>query len=482
MPLNNPGVVRLTAAQLSAIRPTGEQFDVVDPAVPGLILRVGPSGSKRWLFRFRWKRARPRIALGEFPAVGLSEARDRALAHRKELSHGIDPRRSSRAAIKPERSVARARPIEQHQHAPDASNTSAAATTPRDRISIPKPDDHDKQSFHFLAYEYVEHFVKISRDVPQEVVRILNKDALPYWGERDARTITSREVVERLDEIVTRGAPVMANRTAGIFSQMFSFGVHRSIIVNSPVNLLFRPGGKEKSCDRVLSEVELHRYLQGLSAVCTTVVRYHTLMVLLLLLVRLGSLAKAKWHEFDFAKKEWSIPAEHDKERRSHIVPLTDWAIEHLLKKLSKDSIYVLPKQRKTACDQPCNGQIISRSVNRLQARFRAIGIKPFTPHDLRRTGRTCMAMLGIDEKIAERVLNHSEGEIVKTYDLWQYVPQKRAALENLEAYYRCLLRDSPSPNAKELICRWNSTRCSFEAAGGAKVLAQGLTRSRKLT
>ena len=92
-------------------------------------------------------------------------------------------------------------------------------------MSIPKPDPQDKQSIHFLIYEYVEYFVKIHRDVPQEVVRILTKDALPFWRERDARTITSREIIERLDAIVARGAPVMANRTAAIFSQIFTFGV-----------------------------------------------------------------------------------------------------------------------------------------------------------------------------------------------------------------------------------------------------------------
>jgi hypothetical protein len=39
MPVNNPGSSRLTAAQLSAIRPTGEEFDVVAPAVPGSDLK-----------------------------------------------------------------------------------------------------------------------------------------------------------------------------------------------------------------------------------------------------------------------------------------------------------------------------------------------------------------------------------------------------------------------------------------------------------
>jgi hypothetical protein len=96
MPLKNPGSARLTAAQLLSIRPNGEELDVVDPAVPGLILRVGPNGTKRWLFRHRWKRSRPRIALGDFPTLGLAEARERALAHRKEIEDGIDPRKTAR--------------------------------------------------------------------------------------------------------------------------------------------------------------------------------------------------------------------------------------------------------------------------------------------------------------------------------------------------------------------------------------------------
>jgi site-specific recombinase XerD len=109
----------------------------------------------------------------------------------------------------------------------------------------------------------------------------LKKDVLPYWAERDARTITSREIIERLDQIVARAAPVMANRTAAILSQMFTFGVHRSIIVNNPVSLLFMPGGKERSTERVLSEAEMHAFLHGATHVCTTPVRFHTLMVLL---------------------------------------------------------------------------------------------------------------------------------------------------------------------------------------------------------
>jgi len=445
----------MSAAQLSALAPTGDEFDIADPAVAGLILRVGPTGTKRWLFRFRWRGERPRIALGDFPETGIAEARDLALAHRREIQRGIDPRKGERPYLRqtkvPPQSLSE--PPQSTRPEPVVS-ISVTARTAAER-AIPKPAVGDKRSFHFLAYEYVEFYVKPGRDVPEEVIRILLKDALPYWKDRDARTITSREIIERLDAIVVRGAPVMANRTAAILDQMFRFGVHRSIVGSSPVSLLFAPGGKETPKDRVLNDDELYRYLHGLPVVCTAPVRRHTLMVLLLTLVRRGSLAAAKWSEFDFHQKTWKIPAEHDKERRAQVVPLTEWAIEELLalKEFSNGSKYVLPKCRKGKEDRPSSGQLISRSITRLREQFEVIGIAPFTPHDLRRTGRTLLSKLGTPEDIAERVLNHSRGEIVGTYDLCEFVPQKRVALEKLEAWLRSLLaKGAPCPDVHELI------------------------------
>ena len=325
---------KMSAAQLAALSPTGDEFDIADPALPGLILRVGPTGSKRWLFRFRWRGKRPRIALGEFPQIGISEARELALAHRSELRRGIDPRSGARPAKTADRrgpSETRPAPtdVQSLGNAPRLPTSSASGG--EGALSIPQPAWGDKTSLHLLAYEYLEYYVKPNRELPREVVRILTKDVLPYWATRDARTITSREIIERLDAIVARGAPVMANRTAAILTQMFRFGVHRSIVASSPVSLLFAPGGKEAPRRRVLNEEELRSLLNGLSAVCTDPVRRRTLMVLLLTLVRRGSLAAAKWSEFDFQNKTWKIPAENDKERRAHMVPLTNWAIEELL-------------------------------------------------------------------------------------------------------------------------------------------------------
>jgi Arm DNA-binding domain len=96
MPRKTLVSARMSAAQLCALAPTGEEFDIVDPAVTGLVLRLGPTDAKRWLFRFRWRGERPCIALGDFPETDIAEARELALAHRREIKRGIDPRKSER--------------------------------------------------------------------------------------------------------------------------------------------------------------------------------------------------------------------------------------------------------------------------------------------------------------------------------------------------------------------------------------------------
>ena len=85
--------------------------------------------------------------------------------------------------------------------------------------------------------------------------------------------------------------------------------------------------------------------------------------------------------------------------------------------------------------NRPANPKLITRGVQRLLPRFLSHQIEAFTPHDLRRTGRTTLGRLGITPFAAERVLNHSKDVLQETYDLWDYFDEKRDALERLEKY-----------------------------------------------
>ena len=83
---------RLTANAITGLKPRRASYDVMDPGGASVQLRVMPSGTKRWYFRFYWRNKRQRLGLGLWPAVGLAEARARARKAREVLDEGIDPR------------------------------------------------------------------------------------------------------------------------------------------------------------------------------------------------------------------------------------------------------------------------------------------------------------------------------------------------------------------------------------------------------
>jgi integrase len=236
----------------------------------------------------------------------------------------------------------------------------------------------------------------------------------------------------------------MANRVAGLLSQMFRFGIHRSIVDTTPVQLLYRPGGKEKPRARVFSEEELKAFITNLDDACRFQRLPHVLTVLLLTLQRRSELALAEWREFNFTEKTWTIPDAHAKAGKGHILPLSDWAIEELqkLKVMADGSRYVLPNADGSA---PADPKYITRSVARCLKRFKKHGVGAFTPHDLRRTGRTGLAKLGVKVDIAERVLNHARERIEATYDVHEYVDEKRDALERWAKYLQDLRDGQPS-------------------------------------
>ena len=446
---SKPEGSRLTTNAITGLKARRARYDVTDPGSAGVQLRVMPSGAKRWYFRFYWRNKRQRLGLGQWPGVGLAQARARAQKAREVLDEGIDPRK---AGIVKRTNARTESPVE----AAPGSVSRVVSTPPigapiraipnvlRRRTDLSDDPDNvpkDSHSVLFLAHEfYHRHVVKErKRRRPAYVKRVLNADVLPQWSERDARTINSREVIELLDKIVDRGSPVMANRTANILSQMFMYGIHRATVADSPVKLMYRPGGTETPAERALSETELKVFLLNCKTVCRTRRSGHILVTLLLTMQRRQELALAKKTEFDLENRTWSIPDEHAKKGRGHVLPLSDWAVEEIgsLMGISGASPYLLPRKDGL---KPINPMLITRSVERLCHRFQAVGIEPFTPHDLRRTGRTGLASLGIDDEVAERVLNHQKKGMKRVYDRFAYSPQKRDAIEKWARHLSDLL------------------------------------------
>jgi integrase len=359
------------------------------------------------MLRFKFRGDETRILLGHFPETSLEEARKLAREYRELASGGIDPRRARPRRL--------ARPTER--------SVSAATSGPG-----------AKHSIEYLTSEFIERHVRPNRKRPEYAEAILNKSVLLEWKGRDARTIKPREVIELLDKIVARGSRVMANRTAALLTQLFKFGIHRAIVDDSPVKLLMRPGGKEKPKQRVLTDKELQAFLKDPVA-CTWRPRLsHVIQILLLTGQRRGELAIARWRAIDWKAKTWTIPAENAKSGRSHVVPLSTWAIDEFkkLKKSAARSPWVLPSPNKTQHTEP---KLLTRGVARCLKRFKAAGVADFTLHDLRRTCRTGLARLKVEPHIAERVLGHAQERVAATYDVHAYLDEKRSALEKWAAH-----------------------------------------------
>jgi integrase len=384
--------------------------DHTDPATPGLQLRVRAKregASRTWLLRYRWREEWVRIVLGHTSTMSLSNARERALELRRAIDDGIDPRR--------------ARP--RRRETPAALPLSAASSKPG-----------DKHTVDYLVSEFIHRHLRPTRKRPEYAEAILTKDVLRVWKGRDARTIEPAEVLELLDGIVDRGSAVMANRTAAILSQLFRFGIHRRIVATTPVQLLYRPGGKEKARERALSEEEIKAFLADPVAATRYERLAHVITVLLLTGQRRGELALARWSDIDFEAKTWTIPDENSKTGHGHVVPLSDWAIEEFraLKQLARKSRWVLPANDGEFALDP---KQLTRGVAKCQERMKKRGIAAFTLHDLRRTCRTGLGQVKVAPHIAELILNHAQD----VYDRHAYMDEKRAALEKWAAHLKAL-------------------------------------------
>jgi integrase len=240
--------------------------------------------------------------------------------------------------------------------------------------------------------------------------RVIKHDLLPAWGTRALGDIKRADVVMLLDKIVDRGARVMANRVRSLVSSIFKFGIERGVLDDSPAEKAPRPGGKEDPRERVLSDDEVRSVWQALGD-AELDERFPPIFKLGLLLgQRESEIVGMQWAELDLEHGWWTIPGERTKNRLTHRVPLVGEALAIVKGVLTgqHDSVFVFPGDRRR---KPLS------SVDRPICRIRELAqISDFRYHDLRRTARTGWASIGVDDSVAERLMNHKErGEYARS-------------------------------------------------------------------
>lgn len=405
---------RLTVPRIKGLPSKDERYEVGDPDMSGLQLRIdakladGSPGAKSWQWRFSWEGKRQKLALGQWPELSQADAHDRVRQARALLERGIDPR---------EAGITRTR-------------------------SVPAPVADDGQpvaphSVQHLANEFFKRHIRPRLKRPEQVERLITAEVLKYWRTRDARAITPRDVIQLLNAIVDRGSPSIANDLSAYLSQMFRFGIQQQLVDANPVQLLFAPGGEEKPRDRALSDKELTALLVNLDKVFIRAPETAiAIRIALHTACRRGELAAAKWADVNLTGKEplWRVPPENAKTGVEYRIPLVPAAVTEFqrLKVRAGRSRYVMPN---TSGEGPLEPRLLTRSVARHLATLKKHGVDEFTLHDLRRTTRTGLARLKVEPHIAERVLNHAQAGVAAAYDVHSYLDEKRAALEKWAAH-----------------------------------------------
>ena len=116
--------------------------------------------------------------------------------------------------------------------------------------------------------------------------------------------------------------------------------------------------------------------------------------------------------ELDLERKIWVISEDRTKGRAEHLVPHSDRAIILIRDALElqadrqkgqSDDVFPSPRWN----DQPIGPGALSHAMADITA---ALGIKDISLHDLRRTGATAIAALGVAPFIGSKVLAHKDG------------------------------------------------------------------------
>jgi integrase len=289
------------------------------------------------------------------------------------------------------------------------------------------------RTFGALATRYMtEHAERHKRPKSVREDRAnLRLHILPKWGKRDFRNIRRADVIELIEGIVSDGKHVLANRVHSLVSKVFSFAVDADLLDANPAARLKRRG-VENPGRRVLSDKEIATFWNGIVRSPVSEPTGLALRLALLTGARVSEIAGARKSEFTDLDKPgqaaWLIPGERTKNKRDHLVPLSRLALDTIkaaLKLCGDDTEYLFPARYNNG--SPLDGHALTTAMLRFCADWK----DPPSPHDLRRTAATRLAMLGVHKEIRDRCLNHVTGlrdPESRHYNLYEFHAEKRDA------------------------------------------------------
>lgn len=383
--------VRLTETAIaSATRKaaeTGKRLELADSFLPGLRLRLTPTGGRGWILGMRDAKGKPRrFQLGEYPALGIADAREKAKDLRNDVKDGVDPIQDAR----------------KRKAEAEAEAGKEGIATLNDLLELyGRKDGASLKSWAECDRRIRSVFGKL---ITRPLVHLTIGDlqmAADNWESGQSAAAAVRFI-----------RPIL--KWASVPGRVY---VPRSLADLVP------PATVAKRT-RTLTRDELAKLLPVLRTGRTPY--HHAALFLLYTLARRQEAGSATWGDVDFAAGTWTIPV--TKNGQPHAVPLPQQAIELLL------SIRPIDVRPTALIFATSNGTGLSNWDKATKAIMRVSGTSGWTRHDLRRTGATMLGEMGEMPDIIEAALNHASihSSLAATYNRSRYRPQVAMALQRL--------------------------------------------------
>ena len=299
----------------------------------------------------------------------------------------------------------------------------------------------------------------------------LRRFVSPRLGKKLPSEVTKHDIATLSNDIVAGkfGVPSVSNArhmrkaVSGLFNWAAEAG--RDYVTASPcVNL--PKLDPEHPRTRVLSEPEVKIFWHGLDRDDLPWDRKTRLalkfeLVTMLRSAELLGAQRGELFDLDGDNPRFDVPLKRVKKRRVIQQPLSDLGVEVIREALEdgKEHVFASPLG-----DQPMNRKVMATALRGTKVKGKVktpgicvlLGLKPFTPHDLRRTAATLAGDLGFDDASIAKCLDHAvtkKGDAIvptvtgKVYNHSKRMREKRAVLDGVAAELRRIIGE-PAPKA----------------------------------
>jgi integrase len=381
--------MKLNDMAVRKAKPEAKPYKMADGG--GMYLEVMPNGSKYWRLKYRFGGKEKRLALGVYPDVPLTLARERREKARKLLAEEIDPG-------------------EVKQQSKRANRENA------------------ENSFEAVAREwFTKHRHTWAASHADKIINRLENDVFPWIGSKPIADIKPPELLAVIRRTESRGALDTAHRVKQNCGQVFRYAVATGRAERDPSQDLRSaiPSAKKNHFASITDPVKVGELLRAIQAFRGTFVVQSALRLAPLLFVRPGELRRAEWKDFDLDKAAWRYFV--TKTKTEHSVPLADQAVAILrdLFALTGHGRYVFPGRDPK---KPMSDAAVNAALRRMGYDTKT----EITGHGFRAMARTILAEeLHQKPEVIEHQLAHKVPDTLGTaYNRTKFLPERREMMQ----------------------------------------------------